>query len=143
MQLKDIMTRTVETIHPEASLQEAAAKLRELNVGSLPVVENGRVVGVVTDRDITVRSTAKGDNPLLAKVREAMTEEVVFGYEDQDVREAARLMEEKQIRRLIVVDHDKRLAGIVALGDLAVDTGDRQLAGEALERISEPAQPRQ
>jgi CBS domain-containing protein len=141
MQLKDVMTRDVEVVHPHATLEEAAAKMDSLNIGPLPVCDGNRLVGMVTDRDITVRATAAGKDPRTTQVREVMTDDVVYCFDDDDTNEAARLMEEQQIRRLVVLDRDKRLVGIVSLGDLAVATQDDQLSGEVLERISEPAEP--
>jgi CBS domain-containing protein len=96
---------------------------------------------MVTDRDITVRATAAGKDPRTTQVREVMTDDVVYCFDDDDTNEAARLMEEQQIRRLVILDRDKRLVGIISLGDLAVATQDDQLSGEVLERISEPAEP--
>ena len=142
MQLKDIMTGKVEVVHPEAMLRDAAQKMKGLNVGSLPVCDGQRLLGMLTDRDIVIRAIAEGYDPVQTKVRDSMTPELVYCFEDQDVAEAAHLMEEKQIRRLPVLNRDKRLVGIVSLGDLAVDTGDTSLAGEALEEISTPARPR-
>jgi len=113
--------------------------MQALNVGALPVCHNDRLVGMITDRDLTVRTTAAGADPNRAHVRDAMTPEVIFCFEDQHVAEAASLMKEKQIRRLPVLNRDKRMVGIVALGDLAVETQDDQLAGSILESISEPA----
>ena len=141
MQLKDVMTRDVEVIHPNATLEEAAAKMDALNVGPLPVCDGDRLVGMLTDRDVTVRATAAGRDPKTTRVREVMTDEVVYCFEDQDTNEAARIMEEKQIRRLVILNRDKRLVGIVSLGDLAVTTQDDQLSGGVLERVSEPAEP--
>jgi CBS domain-containing protein len=141
MQIKDVMTRQVEVIHPDATLEEAAAKMDALNVGSLPVCDGDRVLGVITDRDITVRATAVGGDPTIARTRDAMTADVIYGFEDQDVKEAARLMDENQIRRLIVLNRGHRLVGIVALGDLAVASGDQQMAGKTLKQVSEPAEP--
>jgi len=141
MILKDIMTREVEVVHPNATLQEAADKMDALNVGPLPVCDGDRLLGMVTDRDITVRATAAGLDPKAARVRDAMTEDVIYAFEDQDVREAARLMEDKQIRRLVVLNRDKRLVGIVSLGDIATATGDERQTGEILERVSTPSQP--
>lgn len=141
MQLKEIMTEEVEVIHPDASLKDSATKMKDLDVGVLPVCDGERLVGTLTDRDITVRATAEGRDPTKTKVREVMTQEVVYAFEDQDVKEAAQLMEQKQIRRLMVLNRQKRLTGIVSLGDLAVDTKDQKLAGEVLERVSEPAKP--
>ena len=98
---------------------------------------------MLTDRDIVVRAVAEGHDPRTAKVRDAMTEGVTYCYDDDPVAEAARLMSEKQIRRLVVLNRDKRLVGIVSLGDLAVETGgDRQVAGKTLEDVSQPAAPK-
>jgi CBS domain-containing protein len=141
MQLRDIMTRQVEVIHPNTTLEEAAAKMDALNVGSLPVCEGNRLLGMITDRDITVRATAVGGDPTRTRARDVMTADVIYGFEDQDVKDAARLMQEAQIRRLIVLNRDKRLVGIVALGDLAVDGGDEQQAGKTLKQVSKPAEP--
>ena len=141
MQLKHVMTSNVEVIHPDASLQDAAKKMRELDVGSLPVCDGQRLVGTLTDRDITVRAVAEGRDPTATPVRGSMTPEVVYCFEDQAVEEAAKLMKQKQIRRLPVINRDKRLVGIVSLGDLAVDTGNERMAGETLSKVSEPAQP--
>ncbi len=113
----------------------------ELNVGPLPVCDGDKLIGMVTDRDITVRATSAGRDPNTTSVREAMTADVVYAYEDQDVRDAARMMSEQQIRRLPVIDRDNRLVGIVSLGDIAAETGDDRLSGEVLEQVSEPAEP--
>jgi len=138
MQLREIMAKHVEIIHPDASVKEAAVTMRALNIGGLPVCYGDRLVGFVTDRDITVRTTAEGRDPANTQVRDAMTPEVVYCFEDQDVQEAARLMESKQMRRLPILSRAKRLVGIVALGDLAVDT---KLGGKVLKRVSERAEP--
>jgi CBS domain-containing protein len=142
MQLRDMMTRKVEVVHPDATLEEAAEKMKLLDVGPLPVCDGERLLGMVTDRDITVRATAERRDPKTTKVRDVMTEEVFYAFEDQSIEEAAEIMERAQIRRLPVLNQDKRLVGIVSLGDLAVKTGDEELAGEVLERVSEPAEPR-
>jgi CBS domain-containing protein len=123
MQLKEIMTPGVEDISPEATLREAAEKMRHLDIGPLPVCDGDRLVGLLTDRDITVRAVAEGRDPATTRVREVMTPEVVYGYDNQDSRDAARLMEQYQIRRLPVLNHAKRLVGMVSLGDLAVHPG--------------------
>jgi CBS domain-containing protein len=142
MQVRDVMTKGAECVTPFTSLEEAAGKMKTLGVGPLPVCQGGQLVGMITDRDITVRATAEAVPPRLGQVRDVMTPEVVFCFEDQDIQEAARLMKEHQIRRLVVLNRDKRLAGIVSLGDLAVETGDEKLAGETLEQVSEPARPK-
>jgi len=141
MQLREIMTHEVEVIHPDATLQEAAQKMKGLDVGPLPVCTGKRLEGMLTDRDITVRAVAEGRDPRTTKVQEVMTSEVVCAFEDQDITEAARLMEECQIRRVVVLNRDKQLVGIVSLGDLAVHTGDERQAGQTLERVSEPTEP--
>ena len=141
MQLKDVMTRNVEVVHPDATLQEAAAKMDSLDVGPLPVSDGTQVVGVLTDRDITVRATATGQDPKVARVRDFMSRDMVYAFEDQDVMAAARLMQEKQIRRLLVLNRDNQLVGIVSVGDLAVQTGDDRLTAVTLEGVSEPSQP--
>jgi CBS domain-containing protein len=142
MQLKDIMTPKVEVIVPEATLQEAARKMQQLDIGPLPVCDGDRVVGMLTDRDITVRAVAEGRDPRTTTVRDVMTPDLVYGFEDQDIQDATRLMEQHQIRRLPVLNRAKRLVGMVSLGDLAVRAGNPPLAGEVLEQVSEPAAPR-
>lgn len=141
MKLKDVMTRDVETMEPDVTLREAAQRMKALNVGSLPICENDRVVGLITDRDIVVRAVAEGRNPSITKIGEVMSEDIVCGFEEQDVKEAASIMEQRQIRRMPVLDRNQRIIGIVSLGDLAVKTQDEKLVGKALEGISEPAQP--
>jgi CBS domain-containing protein len=141
MQLKEIMTPHVGVIDPEASVQEAAQKMKGLDVGPLPVCTGERLEGMLTDRDITVRAVAEGRDPRITKVQEVMTTEVIYAFEDQDVAEAARLMEQHQIRRVVVLNRDKRLVGIVSLGDVAVHAGNVRQAGQTLERVSEPAEP--
>ncbi|MBX6312212.1 MAG: CBS domain-containing protein [Isosphaeraceae bacterium] len=141
MKVRDIMTRQVEVIPPDAPVQEAAEKMRVLDVGPLPVCDGDRLVGMVTDRDITVRATAEGRDPYSTKVREVMSADVIYCFEDEDIERAAQLMKDKQIRRLAVLDRNQRLVGIVSLGDLAVQTGNQQKAGEVLEDISQPGAP--
>lgn len=141
MHISEVMTRSPESIGPEATVKEAAERMRDLGVGALLVCDRDQLVGVLTDRDIATRSVSAGRDPLADLVRDAMTPEIVFCYGDQEVSDAANLMKEKQIRRLPILDRANRLIGIVSLGDLAVATNDKQLAGEALERISAPAAP--
>ena len=138
MQLKDVMTPGVEVIVPEASIYEAAEKMSHRDVGPLPVCDGERLIGMLTDRDITVRAVAEGRDPMTTLVREVMTPDLVYGFEDQDLEDAARLMEQYQIRRLPVLNRRKQLVGMVSLGDLAVHPGQQPLAGEVLEQVSEP-----
>ena len=140
MQIKEVMTPSPEIVSPGASLAEAATKMKNLNVGSLPVGTNDSIVGWITDRDITIPATAEHRNPDAASVQKAMSPAVVFCSENDEVDDCARLMEEKQIRRLPVLNAERRLVGIVALGDLAINT-DKKLAGEILEKVSEPSRP--
>lgn len=142
MQLRDIMTREVQVVCPDATLEDAAKIMQQLDVGPVPVCDGERLVGMLTDRDITIRATAQGKDPKSTTAREVMTPDVVYCYEDQDVQEAARLMEEKQIRRLLVLNRDKRLVGIVSLGDLAEGTHDEELEAEVLEAVSTPSAPK-
>jgi len=139
MRLKEIMTPKPECVSPEDSLEDAARKMRNLDVGPLPVCDNDRLAGMITDRDIVVNAVAEGRNPQTTKVREAMTGKVIYCFDDQDVEEAARTMQEHQVRRLVVLNRDKRMVGIVSLGDLATETGDRGRAGDVLHDVSEPA----
>jgi len=141
MQLKDVMTPGVEVIAPDASVYEAAEKMSHLEIGPLPVCEGTRLIGMLTDRDITVRAVAAGRDPVTTLVRDVMTPEVVYGFDDQDLADAARLMEQYQIRRLPVLNRNKQLVGIVTLGDLAMHPGAQPLAAEVLEQVSEPGKP--
>src|SRR5438034_1126527 len=126
MLLKEIMTTDVEVIEPETSITNAAKKMRSLDVGALPVCDGRHLLGMVTDRDITIRATAEARDPDKTLVRDCMSPEVIYCFEDQSPQEAERIMEDKQIRRLPVLTREKQLAGIVALGDLATKTGDIQ-----------------
>jgi len=139
MQVKDIMTKGVEVVRPDATLQEAATKMRSLDIGPLPVCDGDQMIGMLTDRDITVRATAEGLDPKQAKVRDVMSKELITLQEDQDTKEAAELMQSRQIRRVPIVSRDKRLVGMLSLGDLARHSKDPQLAGKTLEQVSEPS----
>jgi CBS domain-containing protein len=141
MNVHDVMTPNAECVRPDATLKEAAERMKALDVGSLPICDKDRLIGMLTDRDITLRCVAAGRDPKTMQVRDAMTPEVHYCFEDDEVADAAELMGQKQVRRLPVLNRDKRLVGIVALGDLAVEDGSEQLAGEALEGISAPSSP--
>jgi CBS domain-containing protein len=142
MEIREIMTRDVEVVAPNASLQTAAQRMKELNVGSLPVCDGERLLGMVTDRDITIRATAGGKNPTQTPVSDTMSSGITYCFEDQPVNEVAQVMEEKQIRRLPILNRQKKLVGIVSLGDLAVDGNSKEMAGEAITEISQPARPK-
>jgi CBS domain-containing protein len=142
MRVKDVMTRGVTCVDPDDPIQAAAGKMRDLNVGSVPVCgHDGKLAGMLTDRDIAVRAVAEGFDPTACRVADVMSEGVEYCYEDDDTTDAARRMEERQIRRVLVLDDDKKLVGIVSLGDLAVG-GSKQEAGEVLREVSEPSEPR-
>ena len=136
--LKDVMSRDVKVISPDETIKEAAQQMRKGNFGMMPVGENDLMIGAISDRDIAIRAVADGRDPS-AKVRDIMSEGIVWAYEDDSVDDAARLMGEHQIRRLPIMSADKRLVGIVALGDFAVNSSDIEAAGEALSEISKPA----
>ena len=141
MQVKEIMTCSVETINSDASLVEAAQRMRSLKVGALPVWENDELIGMITDRDVTIRAVAKEKNPSSTTVKEIMTADVCCCFDDDDIHEAARMMEEESIHRLLVVNSGNDPVGFVSLADIAVKSHDEHLAYEVLERISEPACP--
>ncbi|MGH7944903.1 MAG: CBS domain-containing protein [Opitutaceae bacterium] len=132
------MTTSPRCVAPDSNLAEAAKLMGELDVGALPVCDKDRIAGMLTDRDIAIRAVAHGRDPKKTTVQDAMTGGIVFIYDDQDVDEAARLIETKKIRRLPVLNRDKRLVGIISLGDLAVNAG-AGLGGEALKEVSEPS----
>jgi CBS domain-containing protein len=136
MKVRDIMTRDVHVMNPDQSLQEVAREMSKKDVGAVPIAENDRLVGMITDRDIAIRAVAEGKGPNL-KVRDIMTEQVKYCFEDDDVDHIAKNMADIQMRRLPVVNREKRLVGIVSLGDLAI-RGDKSKAGETLEQISQP-----
>jgi CBS domain-containing protein len=139
-QVVDVMTRDVEIIGPNDSLKDAAEKMRTLNVGSLPICENDKPIGIITDRDIVIRAVSQGLDVNSTPVSQAMTGDVETVFQDEDLEVAMRTMREEQIRRILVVDRDGKLAGILALGDLAEELGSKE-AGKTLEKISQPSQP--
>ena len=139
-QVADVMTRDVRVVSPKDSIQRAAQCMDELNVGVVPVCDGSKLLGMVTDRDITVRGVAAGkmaDTP----VTEVMSEHVRWCYEDQDLDEVMDEMRDAQIRRLPVINHEKKLVGIVSLGDLADRGSDDKRVGETLKDISTPSEP--
>lgn len=138
MNIKEIMTSDVEMCTTETPILEVAAQMRTLNVGSIPVTENEKLVGIITDRDIVLRGVADRlslDTP----VEKILSKHMITGTPDMDIEEAAELMSSKQIRRLPIVENE-RLVGIVSLGDIAVKNSSSHLAGEAIEDISKPTE---
>lgn len=135
MQIKEIMSKKVAWVPPTASLQTAAQKMRDLNVGCLPVEENERVVGMLTDRDIACRAVADGRDPSKVTVRDIMSSGIMSVFEDQDVKEAALTMEQKRVHRLPVLDRGNKVVGLLSLSDLALHA-PRELSGEVMEVVS-------
>lgn len=137
MQVRDCMTPEVRTVGPDQSIQDAARMMAALDVGMLPVGEGDRLVGMITDRDIAIRAVADGMDAS-SPVREAMTSEVRYCFDDEEVEHVVRNMGDLQVRRLPVMDRRKRLVGIVALCDIARHSDDREPVGETLNSISRP-----
>ncbi|MBD3246697.1 MAG: CBS domain-containing protein [Candidatus Omnitrophica bacterium] len=140
MKIREVMTKGAEVVTPESSLADAARKMKDLNVGMLPVCDGDTIRGTLTDRDLVIKSMAQGQNPRDAKVSAAMSEGVEWCFDDMDVGEVMGKMKKAKVRRLPVINHEKRLVGIVSLGDLACGCGEKA-AGETLEGISEPSEP--
>jgi CBS domain-containing protein len=136
MKVSEVMTRDVQLIEPTQSIRDAARLMAELDAGIMPVREGDRLVGMITDRDITVRAVAQGRGPD-TPVREVMTDDVKYCYEDDDTEDVARNMADIQVRRLPVLTRDKRLVGIISLGDMAMSDGSGRV-GEAVTGISQP-----
>jgi len=136
VKLRDVMTPNPITVPPSASIQEAARIMRDKDTGVVPIVEDGRPVGLVTDRDIVVRAVADGGARLDGRVRDIATTELVTLEPDLSTEEAARLMGERQVRRVLVCEDD-RLVGIASIGDLAVKEGRDRRIGDTLEDISQ------
>ncbi|MGE5640348.1 MAG: CBS domain-containing protein [Clostridia bacterium] len=138
MRLSNIMTGSIQTVAPGASLAEAAKKMASADIGSLPVCSGERkVIGIITDRDIAVRAVARGLDPNATRVQDVMTREVLSCPADSDVEAACELMEEKQVRRLVVTDGQDAPIGIVSLGDIALSLREAK-AGGLLRKVSEP-----
>lgn len=135
MNVAEVMTAQVEVTSPQQTIGDAAQLMRQLDIGVLPVGENDRLVGMITDRDIVIRAIAQGRRPD-ASVREAMMESVLYCFEDDGIEDAAEQMGEAQVRRLPVMSRDKRLVGIIALGDLAL-AADSGVVDAAITGISE------
>jgi CBS domain-containing protein len=136
MKVSEVMTPEVHTVSPDQPVQEAASFMLSADAGSIPVTDGGRLIGMITDRDIAVRGVAKGYGPN-TPVRDLMTNDVVCAREDDDVEDVASKMSSAQVRRLPVIDQQQRLCGIVSLGDLSREADD-DCAEQALEGVSQP-----
>jgi len=138
MKLSEIMTSDVEILHPDDSLQTAARKMRDRDIGFLPVYDGDQLIGVLTDRDIVMRGLASGMQPDTMIGRNLLTAPVVYCYDDQSVDEATDLMRQNQIRRLVILQRgNDRVVGVVSLGDLTMNA-DKKTSGEVLQSVSEP-----
>lgn len=137
MQVNQVMTKMVIWVAPEAPVPEIARRMRSENIGSVPVAENDRLIGMVTDRDIVLRLVADGGDVAKARARQVMSPSILYCYDDETVAAVLKNMGDNQVRRLPVVNRDKRLVGVVSLGDLS-RAAEKQ-AGGALKEISEPA----
>jgi len=138
MRIGDIMTKNVTLINLDTTLREAAEKMKAEDVGALPVTDGEKIKGILTDRDIVLRGIAAGKNPMTTPVREAMTERIKYMFDDDDVSAAAETMKDRQIRRLVILNRDKRLVGLLSFGDLCRQSGDEHLAAGVARCVSEP-----
>ena len=137
----DVMTREVETVSPTATVQEVAERMKAANIGSVPICQDSRLVGTITDRDITIRVTAEGRDPQATLVRDVMTPELVTVHPQQELVEAEQLMHDHQVRRLPVVEQDNRLVGYVTTATIARREGDEKIVGKVLKGIAQPEKP--
>jgi CBS domain-containing protein len=142
VQIKDVMTRNVEIARRDTLLSDAAEMMRGHDIGILPICDGDTLVGLVTDRDIIVRATANKLHPELVRCQDVMTADVVFCFEDQDIEEAGSMMQDHKVRRLPVVNRQRRLVGIISIGDIAVATGDTKLVGVTVQEVSAPDAPK-
>lgn len=138
MHISEVMTKNVVVLPPSATLQEAARRMREADTGFIPVEENGRLIGTVTDRDICVRGVADDRPASSTEIRSVLSETVVCCYDDEDHEAAANAMAEHKVRRLPVIDRQEKIVGVVSLGDLAVRAHAEKEVGEAMEKVAEP-----
>ncbi len=137
MKIRDVMTANPKLCQPDTSLKDVACMMRDNDTGFIPVCDGDRITGVITDRDMVVRSLCQGVDTSQAKVRDCMTTDICWIRQDQDIQDAIAVMEERKIRRMLVMDESKRLVGVFSLGDLAEARGIRNLAEQVLSRVSE------
>lgn len=137
MRVKEAMSKKPEYLKPDASLKEAALEMERLDCGFVPIGDGDRLLGTVTDRDIAIRAVAKGKDPNKTSVKEIMSDKVYYIFEDDDLAKAAKSMEDMQIRRLIVLDKNKKMTGILSICDITRKSDDTHLVGEIIESVSE------
>ncbi len=138
MKLQEVMTSPVSMISPTATLRDAATVMKDRDIGILPAGDGDDIQGMITDRDIVVRAVAEGKDPDTCRVADIMSHDVVYLYQDQDIKEAAQLMETRQVRRLLVLGRDRKPVGVMSLGDIALYAGDKRLTGEVLQHVARP-----
>lgn len=136
MQVKECMSSKPEFLPPTATLKEAAEKMSKLNFGFIPVGENDKLIGAITDRDLTVRAVAKGKDPTKTTIKEVMSEGIQYCFDSDDLPKAIKKMEELKVRRLVVLNKDKRMIGILSLGDIATKGHSEDLCAELTEAVS-------
>ena len=139
MKIKEVMEEVVETASSGETIEQAARKMKLRDVGFLPVIDNGRILGVVTDRDRVLRAVSAGLRPHMTTVREVMTPKAASCYEDYSLSDASLVMEKNHVRRLLVLDRNERLVGVVSLSDLAVKTHNDRLSGHVLGKVASVA----
>ncbi len=140
MRTAEAMAKEVRITHPNENLDDIAKKMKQYDVGVMPVVEEDKVVGVLTDRDIIIRAIAEGKKPQDVKARDAMSTNVITINENEEIKKAGQLMKENQVRRLVVLDDNNKLTGMFSLGDLATAHINEKYPGEVLEEVSKPEQ---
>jgi CBS domain-containing protein len=136
MKVKEVMTGQIETISPDSTLEQAARKMCLRDIGILPVVDEDIILGVVTDRDLVMRGLAEGWPTHLTVIRQVMTPGAFTCYEDQSITEVSKLMEKNMVRRLLVLDRNEKLVGLVSLTDLALKVPNEKVSGHVLSKIS-------
>jgi len=137
MKVREIMTSNVECLAPDASLKDIAQEMKSLDVGFIPVCENDRLVGTVTDRDIVIRAVAEGMDITTCKARNIMSREIIYAFDDDDVKTVAEKMREQDVRRILILDKEKRLVGVVSIGDIS--KVEEKVSGKTLRDIAEAA----
>lgn len=137
MKVREIMTSNVECLDPQANLREIGQEMKSLDVGFIPICENDRLVGTVTDRDIVIRAVADGLDVNTCKARDVMSRDIVYAFEDDDVKTVAEKMREKDVRRILILDRAKRLVGVVSIGDIS--KVEEKVSGKTLHDIAEAA----
>ena len=142
MKVRDIMTKHAEWIDADTPLKDVAKKMRDKNIGCLPVGENDRLIGMITDRDIACRAVADARDPVSTKARDVMTKGIAFCFDDQTDEDAAEMMEGKKIHHLPVLNREKRLVGVLSLGDLALRSS-KALSAELIHLVSRDAERHQ